>query len=59
MQSESSISVVEKGLVNAIGVNNFSVKQIEELLTFAKIVPAVNQVLDFLFFPSLFMEIFA
>lgn len=36
--------LVEKGLVNAIGVSNFSIQQIEELLTFAKIVPAVNQV---------------
>lgn len=36
--------LVEKGLVRAIGVSNFSISQIEELLSFAKIVPAVNQV---------------
>ncbi|ONK71089.1 uncharacterized protein A4U43_C04F4610 [Asparagus officinalis] len=36
--------LVEMGLVRAIGVSNFSVQQIEELLQFAKIVPAVNQV---------------
>ncbi|KAF8398775.1 hypothetical protein HHK36_014633 [Tetracentron sinense] len=36
--------LVEMGLVRAIGVSNFSVLQIDELLQFAKIVPAVNQV---------------
>ena len=36
--------LVELGLVRAIGVSNFSVHQIKELLKFAKIVPAVNQV---------------
>ncbi|XXG39269.1 hypothetical protein AAC387_Pa01g0273 [Persea americana] len=36
--------LVEMGLVRAIGVSNFSVQQIQELLQFAKIVPAVNQV---------------
>ncbi|XP_057496664.1 aldo-keto reductase family 4 member C10-like [Actinidia eriantha] len=36
--------LVELGLVRAIGVSNFSIQQIKELLTFAKIVPAVNQV---------------
>ncbi|KAF6142948.1 hypothetical protein GIB67_003904 [Kingdonia uniflora] len=35
---------VESGLVRAIGVNNFSVRQIKELLQFANIIPAVNQV---------------
>ncbi|KAK1274268.1 Aldo-keto reductase family 4 member C10 [Acorus gramineus] len=37
-------ALVEMGLVRAIGVSNFSVQQIAELLRFAKIVPAVNQV---------------
>ncbi|KAK9115654.1 hypothetical protein Sjap_014601 [Stephania japonica] len=37
-------ALVEVGLVRAIGVSNFSIQQIEELLQFAKIVPAVNQV---------------
>lgn len=37
-------SLVGMGLVRAIGVSNFSVQQINDLLTFAKIVPAVNQV---------------
>lgn len=36
--------LVELGLVRAIGVSNFSVEQIKQLLKFAKIVPAVNQV---------------
>lgn len=36
--------LVDLGLVRAIGVSNFSVQQIKELLKFAKIVPAVNQV---------------
>ncbi|KAJ8625590.1 hypothetical protein MRB53_034120 [Persea americana] len=36
--------LVEMGLVRAIGVSNFGVQQIKELLQFAKIVPAVNQV---------------
>ena len=36
--------LVELGLVRAIGVSNFSIQQIKELLKFAKVVPAVNQV---------------
>ncbi|XP_077231413.1 aldo-keto reductase family 4 member C10-like [Tasmannia lanceolata] len=41
---EAMESLVQMGLVRAIGVSNFCVQQIEELLHFAKIVPAVNQV---------------
>ncbi|XP_068645945.1 aldo-keto reductase family 4 member C10-like [Aristolochia californica] len=37
-------ALIKTGLVRAIGVSNFSIEQIEELLQFAKIVPAVNQV---------------
>ncbi|KAF6166798.1 hypothetical protein GIB67_005674 [Kingdonia uniflora] len=37
-------ALVKSGLVRTIGVSNFSVRQIEELLQFANIVPAVNQV---------------
>ncbi|KAF6170414.1 hypothetical protein GIB67_014344 [Kingdonia uniflora] len=37
-------ALVESGFVRAIGVSNFSVRQIKELLQFANIVPAVNQV---------------
>ncbi|MCO5598904.1 hypothetical protein L7F22_053003 [Adiantum nelumboides] len=37
-------SLVEKGLVHAIGVSNFNISQLEELLSFAKLTPAVNQV---------------
>ncbi|KAI3889174.1 hypothetical protein MKX03_024628 [Papaver bracteatum] len=36
--------LIELGLVKSIGVGNFDVQQISELLQFAKIVPAVNQV---------------
>ncbi|KAI3921092.1 hypothetical protein MKX01_036071 [Papaver californicum] len=36
--------LIELGLVKSIGVSNFDVQQISELLQFAKIVPAVNQV---------------
>lgn len=35
--------LVERGLVRAIGVSNFDILQVEELLSFANIVPAVNQ----------------
>lgn len=34
------------GLTKAIGVSNFSCKKLEELLSTAKIPPAVNQVSD-------------
>lgn len=37
-------ALVEMGLVRAIGISNFGVHQISELLKFAKILPAVNQV---------------
>ncbi|XP_042502759.1 aldo-keto reductase family 4 member C10-like [Macadamia integrifolia] len=37
-------ALAELGLVRAIGVSNFGLQQIEELVKFAKIVPAVNQV---------------
>jgi alcohol dehydrogenase (NADP+) len=36
--------LLETGLVSTIGVSNFNVQQISELLQFAKIVPAINQV---------------
>lgn len=36
--------LIELGLVRAIGVSNFSVQLIKELLKFAKVIPAVNQV---------------
>ncbi|KVH95585.1 Aldo/keto reductase [Cynara cardunculus var. scolymus] len=35
--------LVELGLVRAIGLSNFDIQQIKELLKFARIVPAVNQ----------------
>jgi diketogulonate reductase-like aldo/keto reductase len=37
-------SLVEKGLVKSIGVSNFTVPMIVDLLTFAKIKPVMNQV---------------
>ena len=36
--------LVNKGLVKAIGISNFSITKTEQLLQTAKIVPAVNQV---------------
>ena len=36
--------LIQLGLVRAIGVSNFSLPQMEELLKFSKIIPAVNQV---------------
>jgi alcohol dehydrogenase (NADP+) len=36
--------LVRKGLVRAIGLSNFNITQMEEILSYAKIVPAVNQV---------------
>ena len=36
--------LVEKGLVKAIGISNFTITKMERLLQTAKIVPAVNQV---------------
>lgn len=35
---------VEKGLVKAIGVSNFTPSKIEKILEFAKIPPAMNQI---------------
>jgi len=34
---------VEKGLTKAIGLSNFTIKKIENVLKTAKILPAVNQ----------------
>ena len=39
---------VELGLTKSIGVSNFSCKKIEDLLRYANIPPAVNQVILFL-----------
>ena len=36
--------LVEEGLVKSIGISNFSVQKIQDLLKYAKIKPAVNQV---------------
>lgn len=35
--------LVEEGLVKHIGVSNFSIKKIKDVLSYAKIKPAVNQ----------------
>jgi alcohol dehydrogenase (NADP+) len=37
-------ALVDKGLVRSIGISNFSVKRLKELLAFARIPPAANQV---------------
>ena len=39
-------SLVEQGLCRAIGVSNFRVSDLQEILPSAKIKPAVNQVSD-------------
>lgn len=36
--------LVDTGRVRAIGVSNFSVKKLQDLLKYAKVLPAVNQV---------------
>eukprot|EP00238_Polyblepharides_amylifera_P014178 CAMPEP_0196582542 /NCGR_PEP_ID=MMETSP1081-20130531/39434_1 /TAXON_ID=36882 /ORGANISM="Pyramimonas amylifera, Strain CCMP720" /LENGTH=278 /DNA_ID=CAMNT_0041903143 /DNA_START=217 /DNA_END=1050 /DNA_ORIENTATION=- len=36
--------LVSAGLVKAIGVSNFSAKKIQDMLTYAKVIPAMNQV---------------
>ena len=36
--------LVDEGLVKSIGISNFSVKKIQDLLKYARIKPAVNQV---------------
>lgn len=38
---------LEMGLAKAIGVSNFSSKKIEDLLSHAKIPPAVDQVMSY------------
>ena len=35
---------MDQGLVKHIGISNFSVKKIKDLLTYARIKPAVNQI---------------
>ena len=37
-------ALVEEGIVRHIGVSNFSLKQVEDVLSFAKIAPVVNQI---------------
>jgi alcohol dehydrogenase (NADP+) len=37
---------VEKGLAKSIGVSNFNVAILKDLVSFAKILPVVNQVLS-------------
>lgn len=45
--------LVEAGFVKTIGVSNFSVLQIVDLMASARIPPAVNQVCSHLFIPNL------
>ena len=46
------VGVKEKGLARSIGVSNFSVSTLEELLGTAKVIPAVNQVQMHPFLPQ-------
>ncbi len=41
---EAMEELVDRGLVRHLGVSNFSVKQVEELLEYARIKPVANQV---------------
>lgn len=41
---EAMEKLVESGKVRSIGVSNFNIRRLEELLSFAKIKPAVNQI---------------
>jgi len=41
---EAMEDLVQKGLVKAIGVSNFTAPMLVDLLTYAKIVPAMNQI---------------
>lgn len=41
---EAMEELVELGLVKAIGVSNFTVAMLVDLLTYAKIIPAINQI---------------
>lgn len=41
---EAMEELVKKGLVKAIGVSNFTASMLVDLLTYAKIVPAMNQI---------------
>lgn len=43
-QAMEALLAAEPGRVKAIGVSNFSQPQLEELLAYATVVPAVNQV---------------
>jgi diketogulonate reductase-like aldo/keto reductase len=36
--------LIDEGLVKSIGISNFSVKKVEDLLKYARFTPAVNQV---------------
>ena len=47
MQTPVNLSIPNsclQGLVKCIGVSNFSLKQLEKVLTYARIRPAINQV---------------
>ena len=35
---------MDEGLVRAIGVSNFSIKKLQDLLSYARIQPVVNQI---------------
>ena len=48
----------EEGKIKAIGVSNFDKEQLEELLSYAKIKPAVNQIENHVFFQQSEMQEF-
>lgn len=48
---------LEMGLCKSIGVSNFSSRKIEELIDFASVTPAVNQVHAYIIFDNLILPL--
>lgn len=48
--------LVEQGLVKSIGISNFNSKQVEDILSIAKIKPVTNQVSTYCTWSSILMK---